>query len=94
MRENSVRTIWQRGDAVINGWLTIPSSWTAEVMAHQGWDSLVVDMQHGLIGYETALAMLQAISTTDVIPLARAPWNEPVGIMRMLDAGVLGIICP
>lgn len=94
MRENSVRTIWQRGDAVINGWLTIPSAWTAEVMAHQGWDSLVVDTQHGLIGYETALAMLQAISTTHVIPLARASWNEPAGIMRLLDAGALGIICP
>lgn len=94
MRENTVRTIWAGGGAVINGWLTIPSSWTAEVMAHQGWDSLVVDTQHGLIGYETSLAMLQAISTTNVIPLARSSWNEPAGIMRLLDAGALGIICP
>jgi 4-hydroxy-2-oxoheptanedioate aldolase len=94
MRENIVRTIWQMGNAVINGWLTRPSAWTAEVMAHQGWDSLVVDTQHGLIGYETALAMLQAISTTQVIPLARAWWNEPAGIMKLLDAGAMGIICP
>ena len=94
MRENTIRTIWQRGEPVINGWLTIPSAWTAELMAHQGWDSLIVDTQHGLIGYDTALAMLQAISTTQVIPLARSAWNEPSGIMKLLDAGALGIICP
>ncbi len=79
---------------MINGWLTIPSAWTAEIMANQGWDSLVVDTQHGLVGYESAVSMLQAISTTQVIPLARAAWNEPVSIMKLLDAGAYGIICP
>ena len=94
MRENTVRNIWHSGGAVINGWLTIPSPWSAELMAHQGWDSLTIDTQHGLIGYDAALPMLQAISTTPVMPLARAPWNEPVGIMKLLDAGAMGIICP
>jgi 4-hydroxy-2-oxoheptanedioate aldolase len=94
MRENTVRTIWQHGAAVINGWLAIPSTWSAELMAHQGWDSLTIDTQHGLIGYDVALPMLQAISTTSITPLARAPWNEPGGIMKLLDAGAMGIICP
>ncbi len=94
MRENRVRAIWQRGEAVINGWLVIPSSWSAEVMAHQGWDSLTVDLQHGPFDFETALTMLQAISTTEVTPLVRVHWNEPGIIMKMLDAGAYGIICP
>jgi 4-hydroxy-2-oxoheptanedioate aldolase len=94
MRENTIRTIWQAGGAVLNGWLSIPSSWTAELMAHQGWDSLTVDTQHGLIGYDVALPMLQAISTTSTMPLARVAWNEPAGIMKLLDAGAFGIICP
>ncbi len=51
-------------------------------------------MQHGLMDYETAVTMLQAISTTTVTPLVRVPWNEPGIIMRMLDAGSYGIICP
>jgi 4-hydroxy-2-oxoheptanedioate aldolase len=38
--------------------------------------------------------MLQAISTTTVIPLARVPWNDPALIMKILDAGVYGVICP
>ena len=63
-------------------------------MAHQGWDSLTVDLQHGLIDYQVAVTMLQAISTTEVVPLARVPWLEPGIIMKMLDAGCYGIICP
>jgi 4-hydroxy-2-oxoheptanedioate aldolase len=79
---------------VVNGWLSIPSSFSAEVMAHQGFDSLVVDMQHGVVDYQTAVTMLQAISTTPVIPLARVPWNDPAHLMKILDAGVYGVICP
>ena len=94
MRENRLKSMWRRGEAAVNGWLQIPSAWSAELMAHQGWDSLTIDMQHGLIGYETALLQLQAISTTEVAPLARVPWNEPGIIMKLLDAGAYGIICP
>jgi 4-hydroxy-2-oxoheptanedioate aldolase len=94
VRENTVKSIWAKGGVVVNGWLSIPSSFSAEVMAHQGFDSLVVDMQHGVVDYQTAVTMLQAISTTGVIPFARVPWNDPAYIMKILDAGAYGIICP
>jgi 4-hydroxy-2-oxoheptanedioate aldolase len=94
VRENKLRKIWARGEAVVNGWLAIPSAFSAEVMAHQGFDSLVVDMQHGVIDYQVAVTMLQAISTTDVVPMARVPWNDPARLMKILDAGVYGVICP
>lgn len=94
MRENTLKAIWARDEAVINGWLTIPSAFSAEVMAHQGFDSLTVDMQHGVVDYQTAVTMLQAISTTSTVPLARVPWNDPGVIMKILDAGVFGVICP
>jgi 4-hydroxy-2-oxoheptanedioate aldolase len=63
-------------------------------MAHQGFDSLTIDMQHGVIDYQTAVTLLQAISTTPTIPLARVPWNDPAHLMKILDAGVYGVICP
>jgi len=94
VRENTIKAKWARGEAVVNGWLSIPASFSAEVMAHQGFDSLTVDMQHGVVDYQTAVTMLQAISTTAVIPLARVPWNDPALIMKILDAGVYGVICP
>ena len=94
MRENTLKAIWTRGEAVVNGWLSIPSAFSAEVMAHQGFDSLTVDMQHGVVDYQMAVTMLQAISTTPVVPLARIPWNDPAFVMKILDAGAYGVICP
>jgi 4-hydroxy-2-oxoheptanedioate aldolase len=94
MRENKLRKTWAKGETAINGWLHIPSSWSAEIMAHAGWDSLTVDLQHGLADYETAVTMFQAIATTETVPLARVTWNDPAQIMRLLDAGAYGIICP
>jgi len=94
VRENTLKSIWSRGESVVNGWLSIPSAFSAEVMAHQGFDSLTVDMQHGVVDYQAAVTMLQAISTTPVMPLARVPWNDPALLMKILDAGVYGVICP
>jgi 4-hydroxy-2-oxoheptanedioate aldolase len=94
MRENRLQSLWQTGNAALNGWLSIGSSFSAEVMAHAGWDSLTLDLQHGPLDYSSALPMLQAISSTNVTPLARVPWNEPGIIMKLLDAGCYGIICP
>ena len=94
MRENAIRRIWRDGGAAINGWLAIPTSFSAETMAHQGWDSLTIDMQHGVVDYQAALAMLTAISTTETVPLVRVPWLDQGIIMKMLDAGAYGVICP
>ena len=94
MRANKIKEIWAKGETVFNGWCAIPSSISAELMAKQDFDSVCLDLQHGAIDYSTSLPMLQAISTTDRVPLARVPWNEPGVIGKMLDAGAYGIICP
>ena len=94
MRKNKLKQMFKDGQPIVNGWLQIPSAFSAEVMAHQGWDSCTIDMQHGAIDYPNALNMLQSISTTDTVPLARVNWNEPGQIMKILDAGSYGVICP
>ena len=94
MRDNRLRHIWKSGGTAVNGWLAIPNGFSAETMAHQGWDSLTIDMQHGVIDYAAMVTMLQAVSTTDVVPVVRVPWLEPGIVMKSLDAGAYGIICP
>ena len=94
MRENKLRKLWLADQAAINGWLAIPNSFSAEVMAHQGWDTLTIDLQHGVIDYAQMVTMLQAISTTACVPIVRVPWLEPGIIMKTLDAGAYGVICP
>lgn len=94
MRKNKLKQVLKSENPILCGWLHIPNSWTAEVMANAGWDCVTVDMQHGLQSIETAIQMMQAISTTETVPLARANWNTPGEIMRLLDGGAYGIICP
>ncbi|MFM2121498.1 MAG: hypothetical protein RL722_2966 [Pseudomonadota bacterium] len=94
MRENTLFTRWQADQAVYNGWLTIPDAFAAEIMAQQGWDSLTIDMQHGLIDYAAMVRMLQAIATTATMPVVRVPWLEPGIVQKTLDAGAMGLICP
>lgn len=94
MRESKLRTMFANGQAAVNGWCAIPSSVSAEGLARAGFDSVTVDLQHGLVDYTNALPMLQAISQTEATPLCRVPWLEPGIIMKCLDAGAYGVICP
>ncbi|MBX2824913.1 MAG: 2,4-dihydroxyhept-2-ene-1,7-dioic acid aldolase [Gammaproteobacteria bacterium] len=94
MIKNRLKTLWAEGTPTLNGWLSIPSGFVAEVMAAQGYDSMTIDMQHGLIDYTESVAMLQAMRASDVVPIVRVPWLDPAAIMKALDAGAYGIICP
>ncbi len=91
---NKIKSKWSINEKVINSWLSIPSSFSAEIIASIGFDSVTIDMQHGMIDFQTSLSMLQSISAFDVTPLIRIPSNEPGIIMKSLDAGAQGLICP
>ena len=94
MHLNPLIKLFHDDKPVINGWLSIPNSFTAEAMSRMGWDSITIDMQHGQNDYNTSIPMLQAIANGSAVPIARVPWSEPGIIMRMLDLGVMGIIAP
>lgn len=82
------------GGKAVNGWCAIPSPVTAEIMGRAGFDMVTVDLQHGLIDYQMALTMCQVLQGLPAPVLARVPWNEPGIIMKCLDAGFTGLICP
>lgn len=91
---NELKRKWAAGQSTINGWLSTGDSFAAEIMAASGFDSLTVDMQHGFLEYSHAMGAFQAMRASGVVPMARVPWREPGIVMKALDAGALGIICP
>ena len=91
---NKLKTRIAAGKACVNGWLAIPSGFSAEVMAQCGWDSVTVDMQHGVQDYQSMVQCFQAMDRHPITPLVRVPWNEPGIIGKALDGGAWGIICP
>jgi 4-hydroxy-2-oxoheptanedioate aldolase len=94
MIPNKLKRLWADGKPTLNGWCSIGNPFTAEIMAAQGYDSVTIDVQHGALDYAAALPMLQAMGASGVVPLARVPWLEPGIIMKVLDAGAYGVICP
>ena len=91
---NNVKKLWASGKVVINGWLAIPSGFSAEVMAQCGFDSVTVDMQHGVQDYLSMIQCFQAMQAHPITPMVRVPWNEPGIIGKVLDGGAMGVICP
>lgn len=94
MRPNKMKQMWKDGKPVVLAWLSIANSFTAEVMARQGFDAICVDLQHGTSELSDLVPMLQAISQTDATPVVRVNWNEPGPIMKALDLGAYAIIVP
>ena len=47
MRQNKIKQMWRDGKPSTLGWLSIAHSFSAELMARQGFDALCVDLQHG-----------------------------------------------
>lgn len=94
MIPNRLKAIWSEGRPALNGWLSIGNPFTAEIMAAQGYDSVTIDAQHGALDYSAVLPMFQAMRASGVVPMARVPWLDPGIIMKVLDAGAYGVICP
>ena len=91
---SNVKKVWASGKAVVNAWLAIPSGFSAEVIAQCGFDSVTVDMQHGVQDYQSMVQCFQAMHAHPVTPMVRVPWNEPGIIGKVLDGGAYGVICP
>ena len=78
---------------LLNGYCAMPCPFAAEIYARQGWDTVTIDMEHGSIGFDGAVAILQAITASGVVPLVRIPKVDAAIIGMVLDAGALGITC-
>ena len=89
---NKLKARLKSGKACLNAWLAIPSGFSAEVMAQCGFDSVTVDMQHGVQDYQSMVQCFQAMDKCPITPLVRVPWNEPGIVGKVLDGGAWGVM--
>lgn len=75
-------------------WCSIPSNYTAEVLAGAGFDWLLLDTEHTPIDIETVVTQLQAVAPYPATPIVRVPWNDRVTIKRYLDTGIQTLLIP
>ncbi|MEZ7961388.1 MAG: aldolase/citrate lyase family protein [Ilumatobacter sp.] len=90
----TLRQLWNESGTTLGGWVSVPSSVTAEAVARAGFDYVCIDAQHGAVEYSDCVSMIQAVLLGGGRPIVRVPWNEPGIIGKMLDAGAQGVIIP
>ena len=91
---STLRELWESDRPTFGGWCVLPSSFSAELMGRCGFDWVCIDTQHGLVGYDQMVPMLQGLAITGTPAFVRVRWNEPGEIMKALDAGAQGVVVP
>jgi 4-hydroxy-2-oxoheptanedioate aldolase len=92
--KNRFKQAIRAGKPQIGLWGSIPSNYSAEVVAGAGFDWFLIDTEHTPADIETVLRQLQAISAYPTTPIVRVPWNDMVTIKRILDLGVQTLLIP
>ena len=94
MRSNKVLANLRSGRPAIGTFLALGSTLGAEQLAHTGFDWLVIEREHHAIGTGLTQQLLQAISTTETVPLVRVPEADTLEIRSALDMGAYGVVVP
>lgn len=91
MTPRSLRDELSTGRPLLGAWLQTPNPVSADAAGLAGFDWVGIDTQHGLIGYDTLLHMLQAVAISGTPSVVRVSGNIPGEIGRALDSGAPGV---
>lgn len=93
-KPNLLKQALSRGEALLGAWLATGSAVCAEIMGHQGFDFLILDLEHGPGDLGHAVDVLRALQGPGTPLIIRVPWNDPIFLKRILDAGATSIMVP
>jgi 2-dehydro-3-deoxyglucarate aldolase len=89
---NPIKKALREGKPTIGSWITLGHPAVAEILSLSGFDWLVVDLEHSVIGLDEMQALFQAMGGAGTVPLVRMGENNPRLISRVMDAGAYGVI--
>jgi 4-hydroxy-2-oxoheptanedioate aldolase len=93
-RPNILKARLEAGESVYGAWVGSGSPGNTEIMGHAGFDFLVIDQEHGAGEMADAVASLRAAESSGTPCIVRAPWNDPIWLKRILDAGAQSVMIP
>ncbi len=94
MKTNRVKERLREGEAVVGAMLASHSSATVEILGHAGCDFVILDAEHGPLSVPAIEDMTRAAEYVGMTPLVRLDSAAPSNILRILDAGVMGVQVP
>ncbi len=94
MHHNAMKAKLAAGESAFGCSVMIPSPQIVEMIGHAGFDWVLVDMEHGTIGLESAELMIMAAETAGITPIVRPPGNSSADITAAMDRGAGGVQIP
>ncbi|MGI9482201.1 MAG: HpcH/HpaI aldolase family protein [Hyphomicrobiales bacterium] len=94
MRENRMKKMLHADEPAFGCSVMIPSPQVVEIAAYAGFDWVLIDMEHGTIGLESAELMIMAADASGITPIVRPPANTKADISAVMDRGAHGVQVP
>ncbi len=92
--QNSVKAKLDRGESTVGTWTMVGHSSVAEILAHAGFDWVVLDVEHGMMDWPRVLGQVQAVQGQGCAAICRLPVNAPEHFKWALDLGAEGVMVP
>jgi 4-hydroxy-2-oxoheptanedioate aldolase len=93
-RPNALKSRLESGENVYGAWVGSGAPGNAELLGYIGFDFLVLDQEHGAGELSDAVDALRAVEPSGTPCVVRAPWNDPIWLKRILDAGADSVMIP
>lgn len=93
-KENRVKTALADRGKAIGAFVQSPNPDAVETLGYLGYDFVIIDMEHGAFGFDTAIGLIRAAEAADISPIVRVAKLDSVLIGQVLDAGAKGVVVP
>lgn len=94
VRPNPAKQILKQGGCLYSSSVRLPEPGLVEILGYAGFDFVLIDGEHGSVGWADVERMILAAHAAGTVPVVRVLKNEPEMIMRTLDLGAQGILIP
>ncbi len=94
MQNNHVKAKLLAGEPALGCSIMVPSPQMVEMVDQAGFDWVLIDMEHGTIGLETAELMIMAAEVSGITPIVRPRTNQKTDLSSVMDRGAMGVQVP
>lgn len=94
MKQNRMKSRIYAGEPALGCSIMIPSPQIVEMVAHAGFDWVLIDLEHGTITLESAELMIMAAEASGITPIARPRSNQKSDVSAVMDRGAMGVQVP
>lgn len=92
--KNTLREKMLRGEKTLGTFFELGSATAVECLGLSGLDYIIIDTEHGAVDPLAALEFVRTAKLYDVTPLARVQELSRPAMLKLLDAGAMGLIIP